>query len=337
MKKIGIGIIAILGMALSAHAATRQWGNTGTGEFTNALNWAVAAPTSADIASITNNGTATFSAGQSYTVGGLNIAVPPVGKPGSGTVSMSGGSLSVTGLTVVGYNGTGTGTLNMTGTSKLTSGGNLQVGNAAAGVLNVGSTATGSCAFLIIGITDTGFGTANLAGTWDASMVLLGNNAAAVNGSGTLNLTNNFKLTASSDLRAVVGKNQQNLNVYGSGGLFSVGGNFAFTNSKASLSFIADAAGFTTINVASNINIAGTKLNINLSAYTGTVSSIVLMNGASLSNTFASVNITGGTGNESVVYDTVNGNLMLIPEPATIGMMGFAGVMIVLIRRHLRR
>jgi hypothetical protein len=250
---------------------------------------------------------------------------------------MSGGSLSVTGLTVVGYNGTGTGTLNMTGTSKLTSGGNLQVGNQNTGILNVGSSATGSCAYLIIGITDTGFGTANLAGTWDASMVLLGNNAAAVNGSGTLNLTNNFKLTASSDLRATVGNNQQNLNVYGSGGLFSVGANFAFTNSKASLNFIADAAGFTTINVASNINIAGSTLNIDLSSYAGTVSSMVLMDGASLSNTFASVNITGGTGSESIVYDTVNGNLMLIPEPATIGMMGFAGVMIVLIRRHLRR
>jgi hypothetical protein len=142
-------------------------------------------------------------------------------------------------------------------------------------------------------------------------MVIFGNNAVAVNGSGTLNLTNNFKLTTATDVRAVTGNNTANLNVYGSGGLFSVGGNFSFTNSKASLNFIADAAGFTTINVSSNINIAGSTLNLNLDAYTGSSTNLVLMNGASLSGTFSSVNFTG-TRSGTVIYDPSAGEVRLI-------------------------
>jgi hypothetical protein len=121
----------------------------------------------------------------------------------------------------------------------------------------------------------------------------------------------------------------------------------------ATFSFTADAGGVTPITVVDNgaelsgtANIAGTKLELDLDAYTST-SPLTLIDAApgNLSGTFGTVTFLGNR-TATVNYDTANGNVFLnnfqstaasataaVPEPATLGLVFVAALTLSTIRR----
>jgi len=326
MKRI-LTIAIILMVAIVANAETLTW-NAATSDYGTASNWSSISglsPTSVDEVRFDNGGTATISSGShdanKFYMGRL------AGK--SGNLSMSGGSLTVATAGYIASAGSTSGNLTMTGSSALTIDGNFQVGSRGVGTMSVGSLATVDTSILYISSILNSQGTVDLAGTWEATKVLYSSSSA---GTGRINL-NDGSLTLSGDFDADNASVSSRLSVNGSSGYFSAA-NFLGASSTATLDFIADAGGFTTLNMVNAIDINGATLNIDLSSYSGALD-VKLMDGDSLIGTFANVNITGGTGSESLVYDTANGNLVLVPEPATMGLFGLAGLMMLLLRKHI--
>jgi hypothetical protein len=122
----------------------------------------------------------------------------------------------------------------------------------------------------------------------------------------------------------------------------------------ATFSFTADAVGVTPITVVDNgaelsgtANIAGTKLELDLDAYTST-SPLTLIDAAPghLSGTFGMVTFLGSR-TATVNYDVNNGNVFLnnfqsaaasakaaVPEPATLGLL-FVAALALVTTRHM--
>lgn len=327
MKRVITAIIVIFAVVWAADADILTWVG-GVGPYGTAANWdSNSVPDSADIVEINNGGTATVASGayvgDQFYMGRDNSS--------AGHMTMSGGSLTFGGASYIAGATGSTGSVTMAGSSALTTG-NLQVGSRGGGLLDVGSAATGTNGVLYIGGAAGANGTMNLAGTWNVTKVFLGFSGAT----GHLNL-NGGSLTlstaATGDFDMDGGTSR--LTVNGSSGYFFAGDDFLSANSAATLDFIADGAGFTTLNVTDAINIDGATLNIDLDAYSGGPTNFMLMNGASWMGTFASTNFLGST-TGTLVYDTANGDLRLqvIPEPATIGMVAFFAAALMFIRNR---
>ncbi len=323
MKKKATTVI-LLALALSSSADILTWVGT-TGDYETSSNWDLGSvPTSADEVRLDNGGAAVISSG-SHQAGKLYMG-RLAGK--SGSLSMSGGSLTVGTAAYIGSaNGT-VGDLTMTGASVL-SVGNIQVGSRGTATVNVGSAAEVNSSILYVSSLASAQGTVDLAGTWNATKVILCNSG----GNGRLNL-NGGALAVSGDFDMDNSADPSRLSINGSAGSFSAD-NFLGASSAATLDFIADASGFTTLTMADSIDITGATLNIDLSAYSGSLG-VTLMDGSSLAGTFGSVNIIGGSGSESIVYDTANGDLKLVPEPATIGLVGLAGTGLIILRKRFK-
>lgn len=290
--------------ALSAGADTLTWVGT-TGDYGTASNWDPAQPpTSSDEMRLDNGGTATISGGDhdadKLYMGRL--------ANNTGHLAMSGGSLTVaTAVYVASASGT-TGSVTMIGSSVLTSG-NFQIGTRGLATMDVGSSAAVTSAILYVASVVGSQGTLDLAGTWNATKVVFSNTG----GDGRINL-NGGTLAVSGDVDMDNSTEPSRLTVNGSSGSFSARDLFG-ADSGTTLDFVADAGGFTTLGFR-NIDINGATLNINLDAYAGTETNLVLMDGTSLSGGFASVNFTGSK-TATVVFDTGNGDLLLQVDPGS--------------------
>ena len=272
-----------------------------------------------------------------------------------GTLAMSSGTLSAGSQLNVGNGWGSTGVVNMTGGTLLMSGNALQVGVRGNGTLYIanGAVVTSSVANTVLRIgvysSDTagslgfsGSGLVTLAGSLYAQAVTMGHNGGQgemqLNG-GDLYLTGSFAMNSG----ITNGEHEGKLVVNGSEGSFSVGSLLAggSTNAGVVFEFNADANGFTELKArGGNIDVTDAILNINLDAYAGGATNIVLMSTISGSwiGTFSDINFTGSkTG--TVIYGTDGKSLILqvVPEPATIGMMIIAGISAMLMRRHIRR
>jgi len=324
--KTSIWVMVATMAVLSVNADTLVWNNT-IGDYGTASNWDPSQmPVAADELRVNNGGTTTVTVGNSYAGGKLKLGY---GAGNSGQLSMSGGMLTLTGKPSlsVADGSSSTSTVTLAGSSVLNASGNVQVGTRGLGSLDIGPSAAGSSAILYIGAASGGDGTVDLDGTWSASKVLVVNNAAA---KGVLNL-NGGSLTVSGDFDMDFAGLGSGLTVTGSAGSFSAGGNLLAASSAATLGFVADAGGFTTLNIDGLVNIAGATLNIDLDAYAGpTNTPLVLMSGASVSGSFSAVNWLGSE-SAYVAYSITNVTLMWTDPgeaprlPATMEWVGSTG------------
>jgi len=216
-----------------------------------------------------------------------------------------------------------TGTVTLTGSSSLICGINLNIGMRNLGILDIGSSASVSAPSVRVGgfgpdVSSTlhGDGTLNLAGSLECSDLYM----PSASGIGQFNLNGgnlvceNFYMDWNATGRP---NHYSSLTVNGSAGSFSVMDGFSTATTNATLNFVVDAGGVTTLNVSSNVNISGATLNVDVSASPDATH--ILIHGASLSGTFGSVNITGGAAR--LVYDTVNGDVLIVPDKIEITSM----------------
>ena len=109
-----------------------------------------------------------------------------VGASGQGSLSIQNGAkVSSNGLTRIGHNNGGTGTVSVNGYgSELTIGDQLQIGSSGEGELKISSSGKVTSSAGILGASANSSGTANVRGTWDAGVIYSG-----LNGSGDLSVT----------------------------------------------------------------------------------------------------------------------------------------------------
>jgi hypothetical protein len=262
-------------------------------------------------------------------VSGFGLIVA-TGASSTGTVNLNGATFVIDADAVVGYNPTtNNSTQNVTGTVNH-SGGTFDIG----GDLRLG--------YSVGGNNKTFTGNYNVSGTAIADIEGRIYNGFAGGGSGSTT--------------------PGNIEITGSAASIDVG---AYSqHASSSLTFIADASGVSSIDVATTLATSGTgvvilngALELDLSglasnflndillidndladAITGTFSSVIGLNGTSVvgdqvsfgSNSFT-LTYTGGTGNDLVL---VNNAAFEIPEPAALGMLGLAGA--ALLRRRGR-
>jgi hypothetical protein len=133
------------------------------------------------------------------------------------------------------------------------------------------------------------------------------------------------------------------------GSVYEVGSSAAILNvgdyftigSTGDLKFTLDVSGAGKINVANAFTIDGanSKLTLDLSAFSGT-GSFDLVTFGSVVGSFDAGNITGLTGlsggrTASITYDSDSMILTVIPEPATLGLIGAVGIGLITIRRFM--
>lgn len=121
----------------------------------------------------------------------------------------------------------------------------------------------------------------------------------------------------------------------------------AFNNSgDATLRYTADAGGLKAIDVTTlNLNSASNTsiLDVDLTNWDGSTglvgSALILADYGTLSGTFSSVNITGGSGTLDYAYDLGGGDFaiaVVIPEPSSLLLLTLAGTGLVVLGRRRR-
>jgi len=155
MCKRMIFVILLLGMAGSAFAADCDWNNySGDRQWDNPVNWDPELPTSADKAGIRHG-----ALGPIIDTGTTAVAYQcMVGDWGSTDVlGMTGGSLTVGAIMVLGYGVNDDGTLNISGGTITQSGGEgLHVGRDGVGTINMTGGTINATTFAIAYLTGTG-------------------------------------------------------------------------------------------------------------------------------------------------------------------------------------
>jgi hypothetical protein len=111
--------------------------------------------------------------------------------------------------------------------------------------------------------------------------------------------------------------------------------------------FNADPAlGVSPIRLVDAINITNNDLVVNLGGYAlANFESLLLFDGDQalvgdrIFGTFASTSVTGGIGPHKVIYDQVNGDILLqrVPEPSTIGLIGLGLALVACGKRRASR
>lgn len=322
-KKTQLRIHEITGIVFSVVLAVNAqitW-DAGTGDYGDPVNWGGANPAAGVELRIDNGGTATITTGDDYAGGFLR---PGQAGNSAGHLAMDGGKLRLSGTTTSLQlaNGAGsTADATMEGSSVLQATGNITVAERGSSTMGVGSNASVTGGILRIGANTGAMGTLDLSGSWSASQViLLHPNNASVRASFNLNggrFSGSGAFTVNANGTAV-------LNVNGSSGLFSVGGNFTANLGNFTLNFVADTGGVTTLEIGGAIDITGAALNVDLTAYNEPWTRIILMDGESITGTWPKVRIEGGRGDEQIVQDHESGQLVLIsglPSSAGSGMM----------------
>jgi hypothetical protein len=144
MKTVLIALVGVV-FSLNAFADTMNWSNAGGGDWNDPANWSPnQVPEAGDIANITANGSYTVMMDTDVTLAELNVG----GPSGQQTVSVVNSVLNTT-IVVV----SGSGTVNLAGSSDLSGGATVEVG----GELNF----TGSKIKRIYGLTLVNHGTVN--------------------------------------------------------------------------------------------------------------------------------------------------------------------------------
>ncbi len=319
MRKIILAGMMLLSAALGGHAEILNW-NALSGDYGAATNWnPVQVPTAVDDIYF-QVGTATVSNGTR--VANRLYLGQAASSSGRLVIKYAEGNLILSGAAYIANGVDSSGTVTLLGPCSLTTG-NLQMGVKGTADMYVGLPAVLNCATFYLGVNgpeaNPGFnanGTLDLFGTMNASKVLVAGNGGIGHFNligGTLHTSGDFDM----DNNPQYVQRSATLTVERSSGSFS-SRNFYGADESVVLEFIADVDGFTTLNVINSINISGATLNIDLSAYEGDLG-VVLINGASLSGTFSTVNITGaGNRDAQIFYDTVNGDIVLIdgdPDP----------------------
>jgi hypothetical protein len=293
-------------------------------------------------------------------------------KTGSGIVTQSTGSVTTPILVI---NNSGAGDLSRYDLSggSVSASTRIDVNNL--GVLNVsgGSLSTSALNVYSGGSANLTGGTSTLGGasTIDGALTVNGgiltfdtdgDNDMAVSGAGTLVLqsgTLNTTATAAGDLLTL------NADVAISGGAVDLNGQIAVGQefrvdgtgaasinlerisgtSDGTFKFVFAAEGVDTIQVDAWMTLGNASLDVDGTAYAGSETSFVLLDAVNNTANFASYNVTG-FGTEGVDWEIVqtlgSGTsadvvLNIIPEPATIGMLGLGGLLTLFVRRYLRQ
>lgn len=321
-------------------------------------------PTIGDRAIIHNDSVVSYSTAVTTTVGSLIVAAdsPTTGELGrDGTLNMTAGKIIVTGGgdnfqiarargAVVG-DADGDGLVTLTNAELQIGGSDPIVGTRDHGVLDIGLNGKvyntpgqdnywrlGNYGPSIdAGLEGNGLLNVHSNGTFNAHVIFIGDNDSSgeirVSDSGSVVLTGNLVPRPSGFQANGSAKVQMN----GAGATLS-----AFNLESESLAgeiatqyeFNADSLlGVSAITLTDAINITNNSLVVNLNSFPlANFASVLLFNGdqALVGNrvfgTFASTTVSGSPFAHRVVYDQVNGDILLqrIPEPSTLLMVGFA-------------
>lgn len=318
------------------------------GDWNDAGNWTSAVPTSADIAIINNNNTATLNT-VAVDVGTLRM----VNNANDGTFTMSaGGSLNVSTLFQMGAGGTGTATTNINGgTFSFV---NSSLGAVTTSILNIdGGAASTSNAngvqvlangtLNVIGgsFTHSGTGTRTVTDGDGAVNVSGGSfNAVGASPSDILRMRNDMTIsggTVNLTGGQVVFDQGHDLNVVGNDATINMD-RLNYGSFTGAINFDFDSDGISSIISSAFMNLANASIAVDGTNYTGGAGVFTLFESASLSGLPSSAvanNFGGLTGTFSQSGENYILTLTAIPEPGTYALLaGCFALASVMIRRR---
>lgn len=251
--------------------------------------------------------TQTGAASVNQSAGTVNATTAKIGDAGSGTYNLNGGTLFVDGAT----------TINSTGTLKINGG----TFTSAHDGTDISITGAGS-----IEMTD-GLWNSVVSAAAPQNDLLITEVDVAVSG-GMINLSGQNYFAG--EFR-VIG-NAATISIERLNNSSAYSGDFVFE---------FDADGVSTVDASGSwINLDSATITVDGSAYTGGAGIFTLFQAANLASTSAVTSVTGFAGGLSGYItqdqDSDMVTLTVIPEPATISMMGAGALLALLIRRKLR-
>lgn len=362
-----VSVLAVLMIWQIAPAATITWSNTGTtGDWALGSNWTGGSvPGTADNASVQNGGTCNVTTDLGATAAITSIYLGSTADA-TGTMTISGnGRLVNSAYLVLGTNNSsgtdlGTGTLNITGSARYTSGSSgVSIGNyGGAGYLNISGSASATfnadvavAASKATNIAATGAVTLQDTATMWATRLAIG-----IAGRGTMDMDGTASLTTRSRLTVGSQTTAGTFTVTGGGGSIHVGNNTGAgyedllmwrtdSSSLATLAFNVDDTGITKFTVQRNLDLRSSGQNILLDVtalagcangtYTlmtwGGIMDTTYANGATLALTQASID-AGWSLNIDTTGKSVTATL--VPEPMTAAVMILGGALALVRRRR---
>jgi hypothetical protein len=306
-----------------------------------------------------------------HTVAALKVGSDPAGTPGpngtAGTLNMSTGTLVVAGPGDSFELGRacclGDGIMNLTGDAVLEiQGSDPIVGVRDRAELNIGPNASvistrPDGAFWRVGHNGPsidpfnpigglqGEGLLNVEGSFSAHHIFVGvddgDGVVRVSGNGSLTLTNNLQPGVNthfpnrSALIQMIGSNAtlSALNLESANGLAEVHNKYEFT---------ADSGGVSPITLSNAVNITNNDLVVNLNGFPlANFATLLLFDAAPglIFGEFASSIVNGSVVPHRIIYDQVNGDILVqrIPEPSTMLLLGLGMVMVISAKRRASR
>jgi hypothetical protein len=205
--------------------------------------------------------------------------------------------------------------------------------NADGGTVNISANMSGINIIRIAGALSANGDMLQTAGTVSASGVAVGFATAA---GGLYKISGGALTVGSGDIQIL---NSGTLSLQGSTATISSSDLFTMTGA-GKLEFVLGTTGVNAISVANafTVDSANSLLVINGSGYTGGATNITLVNAATMTGSFASGKyIVTGLGLENTGWKLIQGTngdvvLNVIPEPATIGMLGLGAIITLLVR-----
>ena len=297
-----------------------------------------------------DNGDGTFTGGN-FEVGSGFAGL----STGVNTFDMNGGTINAANELWLGQSGTTTtnitaGTINseawLVGAGR--DGGSLAVTNMSGGTINAATRA----GFFLTGAFSNSNGVFNMSGGQlnadargqDNGIITGENGTGTLNLSGTADVNSGFFQIGNNDgaigLVTVTGSNVSVDALEISLGLRFDGSGLVDTTGQGTLGFVADANGVSALNIAGDIRLDspdGDFLTVDLSSYTGPYADILLIDGSAVLGEFTGLSqgdvvATGGTDIYTIDYTGGDVSLRAVPEPASLGLIGLAGL--VLMRRR---
>ena len=345
-KKALTGVVVML-LAGYSMAANIQW-NAGTGDWNDDVNWAGVVPTSSDIAYVNNGGTSTV------TTAVVTPVEVRVGYNAIGTLEVaSGGVLSSSGKSYVGYLAGGDGTLSVNG-GTFTAGTELRTyTDATISVKNGGTLSSGT--HLLLSYAG---GTSSLTVDGSGSTVSSGSDAyVGRGGATTLSIANGGVMTVYDDMwLGDLGGSSGTALVTGAGSALKLGDIIYVGDDGAATLTIEDGglvqAGRATTEFLNSgdtgvIQIgesgmlaledggtAATDLTAFLAFFSGGTDNVDFDNGSGWENIEDGVLDTDYTLDQYTDESTSYSRLTVIPEPRVVGLFAIVGSLILVIRRH---
>jgi len=254
------------------------------------------------------------------------------------------------------------GAVDLIGTAILRTANNSTVGDRDQGTMHVGPSAQViSTAYWRVGnngpTVDTGLqgnGFLDVEGTFNARAMFIGVNdgtgVVQVRGNGKIILTQQNDNPGFADIdmdfnhNPIFQPNQSGtIHMIGSTATFSARNLFSQDPGapiKNQLWFTADGSGVSPITLSNAVDITNNALRVDLASLPVAPGQTILLVDAAptmITGTFTTINITGANpANYFVVYDQPNGNILLraVPEPSTMGLLGFGMVMTIFVARR---